>query len=454
MKIILLNPVTRNGDRVLRVERCQQKILSYIGAWPPITLLEIAAYLRYQGFNNIEIIDGEVEKFNFNELVLEITKRRPDVVVIQATTPTIQDDILFASFLKQKSNEIIVIFIGLHATILPQELLKQDSIDHVILGEPENTISELMSFYLEKVPDMKDIRGLGYKHNGKIIINEKRLPKDNYDYPIMPDRSLVKNEKYILPLTKEIFTVIKTSRGCNFECLFCTSASYYGRGWRARTPENIIEEIKEVRNKHGISMFLFLSDTFNGSRDFVRKLCSKIIEEELNIKWASNSRVDLVDDKDADLMKRAGCVLVSIGIESYDEGILKKNRKNINVKDIDNGINFFSKYGIKTYGYFIFGLEGEDKKSILRTIIKALNSKLDFANFYSLTPYPGTWYFDKYKTRDYKEYFHGVSNIVGYNNLSRFAIRLYRYIAFILFYLRPRRFKAVLKYFLHRKVLC
>lgn len=454
MKIILLNPVTRNGDKVLRVERCQQKMLSYVGAWPPITLLEIAAYLKYREFNNIEIIDGEIEGYCFNELVLEIMKRKPNVVIIQATTPTIQDDIFFASLLKQKSKEVIIVFIGLHATIFPQELLKEDSIDHVILGEPEDTVCDLMSYYSEKRPDIETIKGLGYKHNGKIIINEKRLPRDNHDYPIMPDRSLIKSERYILPLAKEVFTVIKTSRGCNFGCLFCTSASYYGKGWKARTPENIVEEIKDVKNRHSISTFLFLSDTFNGTKDFVKGLASKIIEENLNIKWVSNSRVDLVDEEIVSLMKKSGCMLVSLGIESYDEGILRRNRKDITIEDINNGIRLFNKYGIKTYGYFIFGLEGENKKTLLKTIMKALKSKLDFANFYSLTPYPGTSYFDKYKALDYEEYFHGISNIVSYDNLNRFTIRLCRYFAFAIFYLKPIRFIQLLKYFLRRRVLC
>ncbi len=454
MKIILLNPVTRNKGKVLRVERCQQKILSYIGIWPPVTLLEIATYLRYRGFNNIEIIDGEIEGYRFNELVLEIMKRKPNVVIVQATTPTIQDDIFFASLLKYKSKEVVIVFIGLHATIFPQELLKEDSIDHVILGEPEETICDLMSYYLEEKPNIKTIEGLGYKHNGKIIINKKRLPRENYDYPMMPDRGLLKNEKYILPLTKEIFTVIKTSRGCNFRCLFCTSASYYGKGWKARTPQNIIEEIKDVKNKHNIDTFLFLSDTFNGTKDFVKRLSSEIIEENLNIKWVSNSRVDLVDEEAVSLMKKSGCMLVSLGIESYDEDILERNKKDISIEDIDNGIRLFNKYGIKTYGYFIFGLEGENKKTLLKTTIKAMKSKLDFANFYSLTPYPGTYYFDKYKARDYKEYFHGISNIVSYDNLNRFTIRLCRYFAFAIFYLNPIRFMQLLKYFLHRRALC
>jgi len=454
MKIILLNPITRNKGKVLRVERCQQKILSYIGIWPPITLLEIATYLKCREFNNVEIIDGEVEKFSFNELVSEVIEKKPNVVVMQATTPTIQDDIFFASFLKQKSKEVTIVFIGLHATIFPQELLKEDSIDHVILGEPEETICDLMSYYLKEKPNIETIKGLGYKHNGKIIINKKRLPRENYNYPMIPDRRLLKNEKYILPLTKEIFTVIKTSRGCNFGCLFCTSASYYGKGWKARTPENIIEEIKDVKNKHNINTFLFLSDTFNGTKDFVKRLSSKIIEENLNIKWVSNSRVDLVDEEIVRLMKRSGCILVSLGIESYDEGILERNRKDVSIEDINNGIRLFNKYGIKTYGYFIFGLEGENKKTLLKTIIKALRSKLDFANFYSLTPYPGTSYFDKYKTRDYKEYFHGISNIVSYDNLHRFTIRFCRYFAFAIFYLKPIRFLQLLEYFLRKRILC
>lgn len=423
-----------------------------IGLWPPITLLEISAYLKERGFNNIEIVDGEIEGAVFHQLVDKVAKRLPDMVVVQATTPTIDDDVLFSSLLKEKSPDTLTVLIGLHATVFPEELLRKKPIDYVVLGEPEKTISELASYCFKKEGDTRNINSLGYKNNGTIFINKMNLHRDNYDYPVMPDRSLLKNEKYIMPLTGKPFALIKVSRGCDFSCSFCTSSSYYGRGWRARSPGNIIEEIKDVKEKYGIDTFLFLSDTFNNNNEFVQELTSLIIEENLNIKWAANSRLDLVNDNTAGLMKKAGCMLVSLGIESYDEEILRVNRKNLDKKSIDRGVAIFKKHGILTYGYFIFGLERENKRSMWRTMVRASNSDLDFCIFYSLTPYPGTDYFKRYNNRKWKNYFHGASNIVGYSHLGSAAIRLGIYIASFMFYIRPKRIRLLVRYFLRGRL--
>ena len=153
-KILLVNPVTRNNQKVLRTERCQQKLLLSVGIWPPVTLLEAAIYLKRRGFQNIEIIDGEIEGLVFNELVCEVVKKRPDMVVIQATTPTIEDDILFSSMIKRQSANTLTVFTGLHATVFPAELLKKSPVDYVVLGEPEETVAELADYCFKSLAGM------------------------------------------------------------------------------------------------------------------------------------------------------------------------------------------------------------------------------------------------------------------------------------------------------------
>ncbi|MFC1576261.1 B12-binding domain-containing radical SAM protein [Candidatus Omnitrophota bacterium] len=453
MKVVLVNPVTKDGKKVLRVERCQQKMFSPVGIWPPVSLLEIATSLRSVGAKNVNIIDGEVEGLSFESLASKVKEEEADLVVMSTTTPTINDDLLFADLIKDKTKNISIAFTGMHATVFPGRLLKEDSVDYALMGEPEETASELLSYLSGKKGSIDDIKGLGHKKGRDIVINKKRPARDGYDYPAMPPRSLLKNEKYVLPLTNEVFTVIKVSRGCNFTCSFCTSRVYYGKGWRARSPENIVKEIESTKRNHGINTFLFLSDTFNGERAFVRKFLSLIIEKNLNIRWVSNSRLDLVDEEVVDLMKRSGCVLVSLGIESYDDGILEKSGKCLKSERIDKGIELFKKYDIKTYGYFIFGLEGETKRSMLKTAMRARKSPLDFAVFYSLTPYPGTGYFEKYGTESWEEYFHGTSNIVEREGLSKFSIKLFRYLATFLFYTTPKRIVTIIGYFVKGKLL-
>ena len=451
-KILLINPVTRNNVRVLRVERCQQKVLPNVGVWPPITLLEIAAYLRSKGFSDIEIIDGEAERLSFDALISVSREKNPALVVLQATTPTIEDDLEFSLRIKKALPEAVMVFIGLHATAFPQDLLGHEQIDYAVTGEPEVVVSELAEYCLKQTGDRSLIKGLAYKDSGKIRVNERAGQRDTYDYPLLPDRSLLKNNLYVMALTGKPFTVIKVSRGCDFQCPFCTSGAYYGRGWRARSPENIVAEIIDAKERHGLDTFMFLSDTFNNKSEFVDKLSSLIIEKKLNIRWVSNSRVDLVNEKSVGLMKKAGCMLVSLGIESFDEEVLSKNRKHMDRAAIKRAIEIFKNNGILTYGYFILGLEGETRSSMVKTISLAGKSKLDFAIFYSLTPYPGTDYFDRHKISSWSSYFHGISDIVEYKGLSKKTIKLYRKLALILFYGRPRRLFSLVKFFLRGKV--
>jgi len=451
MNLVLVNPVTKDRTRVLRVERCQQKVLSAVGFWPPITLLEIAAKIKDLG--KVAVIDGEAEGLSFNALVEKVISESPDLVVIQSCVPTIEDDILFSSLLKERIPNLKTVFIGLAATTMAEWLLKHETVDYSILGEPQDTVRDLLEYISGGKIGQSDIPGLGHKCKGQVFINRRRPQADNYDYSDFPDRALLDNTKYRLSLANRQFTVIKVSRGCDFSCSFCTSGAYYGKGWKSRSVENIIQEIRQVKSRQGIDKFLFLSDTFNARKEFVKKLTAGIISEKLDIQWVSNSRLDLLDEESVSLMKKSGCLLISLGIESFDEDILRKNKKFIRLEDIDNGINLLNKYGILTYGYFILGLEGESRKSIWSTIIKAVSSKLDFAAFYSLTPYPGTEYYEKYTNKNWKGYFHGISNIVTYEYLSSAEIMAYRYMALFLFYMRPRRLLLLIRYLFKRKLV-
>lgn len=453
-KIALVNPVTRKRNKVLRTERCQQKAITAVGIFPPIGLLEIAVYLKHRSFSEIELIDGEIEGLSQEGLSCKIALGNPGLIVLQSTTPTIEDDFCFAALLKERLKESRIIITGIHATVLPEEVLRQETIDYAAIGEPEETVSDLAVYLLRNKGSLKEIQGLAYKDSGRIVINGRRQPKDNYDYPLLPDRTLLENNRYIMPLTGKPFALIKVSRGCDFSCAFCTSKAYYGPGWRARSPENIVAEIKDIKEKTGIDTFLFLADTFNGKKEFVRGLTSLIIAEDLNIKWVSNSRLDLIDEEMASLMQRSGCILVSLGIESYSQRLLKRSGKALQEDAIKRGIDILRKHGIKTYGYFIFGLEGESKAGILRTALRAAFSGLNFAQFYSLTPYPGTPYFQKYGNTKWDGYYHGISDIVSYPGLNKFALKASRYIAGVIFYARPDRLWQLIQYLTQGRLTC
>ena len=209
-----------------------------------------------------------------------------------------------------------------------------------------------------------------------------------------PARHLVDNNIYRRPDTGEVQAVIKVSRGCPFHCFFCLATPVAGAKVRKRSPENILGEIKECVNTYGITNFLFWSDIFNIDKDWVMRLCQLIIDSGLNITWSANTRADTADEEMAEMMYKAGCRLVSIGVESGSQEMLDKIGKKITLDDVRLTVRIFKKFGIKIYNYFVIGLPWETAETVEDTIDFAIELDSDFISFYTATPLPGTKFYD------------------------------------------------------------
>lgn len=425
-RILLVLPVTRNGTRVLRVERCQQKVLSHVGIWPPIHLLEIALYLEYVGFHNIEIIDGEIERLSFKVLRQRIREANADYVIMHSTQPTFCDDNALAQDIKSENPDIKTVVFGVYATTHPERYANTGLYDHVIEGEP--------AFHIVR------------------IISGSTL-QSCLDYPTVPNRKLLKNELYKMPLLNEVFTVIKVSKGCDYACAFCTSRAYYGKGWRARSVDNIIQEIKNCCNEYGIRNFLFLSDTFNMDREWVKTLCDALIREKLCIRWVSNSRADRVDESAAKKMKKAGCVLVSLGIESFDQDVLDSTHKSASVSRVKKGIRMLQEADILTLGYLLLALKKATVVKTIKTLWTAACSDLDFLHVYWLTPYAGTFYESEATELDGEEFYHGYPKAIYFRRHQKILLQVLLPFFFFLFYLNPMRAIRIMRFIQKRKSL-
>jgi len=416
MKVTLLNPTLMSGEKVLRSERCQVKLL--VGIWPPIALAYIAAVLR---------------------------RESPDLVIVQSTTPTIYDDLEGAKRIKDLLPEVEIVFFGVHATARPEDILNRD-VKFAIRGEPEFTSLELCRCINNGKNNFENIQGLSYFQNGQIYHNPDRPPIFDLDTLPFPARELLSNEKYLLPIAKEPFTLLKTSRGCPYRCIYCTSIPYYGPGWRVRSAENIVAEIKEVIRNFNISNFFFSSDTFNVRESHVVEICQEIKKENLKIKWMCNSRVDNFSYETAKAMKEAGCWLVAFGVESGSDLILKQAKKGTTVDQGRKAIEICKKVGIKSLCYFMSGLPGETQESIKKTLNFALKSEPDYVHFFAATPFPGTEFFKMAEENgwltsyDWRRYFHGMSDVISYPNLSAEEITEATKFAYRKFYFRPQRF--------------
>ncbi|MCL2050372.1 MAG: B12-binding domain-containing radical SAM protein [Lachnospiraceae bacterium] len=445
-KVLLLNPIAFDETAFIRVGRCQTKTQPGIECWPPIDLALIGSSLKQlKDLSEIRLYDGQIRQ-KYQAMLENIAIYAPDIVILNCSTPTFHSDIKLAQQIKKLKTHSFIIFFGLHATARPIEILESSVVDCCIIGEPEDAIQSVVEKYIEtKKPKFNEINNIAYlSKEGKI--KESKITKENSRIFLShkPDRSLINNNYYKLHYNNKPFTIIQTSRGCSNKCIYCTSPVYSSR-YSTRSVDSVVQEIEECIEKHKIFNFMFLSDTFTTDRKWVEDFCNRLIQMGSNISWMSNSRIDKIDYPLAKIMKMAGCRIVSLGIESADDNILKKAGKNITNKQIKQAVTDLYRAKIQTIGYFMFGLPGESKESMKMSIEFSQSLPLDYAYFYNATPFPGTALYNLAEkkhwliTHDWRQYTHGEKPLLNYETLSAAEIGKAIRTAYRKFYYRPKR---------------
>lgn len=239
---------------------------------------------------------------------------------------------------------------------------------------------------------LTSIKGLGWRQNGKIVVNWDRPFFRSLDDLPIPLHHLLPLDSYRMPIIKGPYTFIVTSRGCPAGCKYCIKHVSYQYSVRLRSPEKLLEEI-QILYDQGIHHIHMYSDLFTVNRDQVIELCRLLIDKGPKITWTCNSRVDYVDEEMLNLMGQAGCNLISWGIESGSEMVLKKAHKGYRMEQAYNALRWAKKAGIKNWGYFIIGLPGETLDTIKETMVFSKKLPLDIALFHVAAPYPGTPFF-------------------------------------------------------------
>lgn len=445
-KILLINPISSDEKAFIRIGRCQTQAQPGIECWPPVDLALIATTLReVNGVSDIQLYDAQIDR-NYERMLQFIEDETPQIIILNCTTPTVFSDIELAKWIKKENKDCLIIFFGLHATARPLDIMESSFVDCCVIGEPEDTIPLVVKHYIEAGNnDFMGVNNIFHLSKGNEIIETRRNQNVSHSFLYqMPDRSLIDNHFYKLQYNNKLFTIIQTSRGCPNQCIYCTT-SLYSPHYVCRTVDSVLTEIKECIRKYKIKNFLFLSDTFTTDRKWVEEFCYRLIREKVEICWMSNSRIDKIDYSLAKLMKASGCWIMSLGIESYDESILRRAKKNITRAQIIQTVNILHSAKIKIIGYFMFGLPGESKESICNTINFSTSLPLDYAYFYHTTPFPGTILYEMAKknhwliTSDWKQYAHGKKALLAYDGLPVKDIEKYVRKAYCKFYYRPRQ---------------
>lgn len=369
-----------------REDRCQQEThdLLVIPPLPPTDLMYLASIAELCGFEAI------IKDYSLGgDLIEDIKNLSPNYLVANIATPTFKSDMDAVRCAKGILPGLITIVKGApFLTYNTNVIYENPYIDYVIMGEPELTFKEI----LEGIPN-EEILGICYKENFQSVRNENRPFNENLDILPFPARHLVDNSIYKRPDNGKIQAVIKVSRGCPYHCFFCLATPVSGEKLRVRSAENIIAEIKECVEKYNITNFLFWSDIFNLDRNWTINLCEKIIQSRLKITWSSNTRANTMDDELANIMYKAGCRLVSIGVESGSQEILNNIGKKITLDEVRKTVKILKKNKIKIYNYFVIGLPWETEKTVEETIKFAIELDSNFISFYTAVPLPGTRFF-------------------------------------------------------------
>jgi radical SAM superfamily enzyme YgiQ (UPF0313 family) len=418
-----------------------QKASSWASAWPPVSLAILGAVAKVWG--EVRLRDGNVEKTTTDGLLEEIGGFAPGLVVIATGFPSIDDDMAAARAIKERFPQIKVCAFGVFFTMLEKEgFLRYPFLDLAIVGEPEETFAELGTA-LVRGESLNSIRGILYREGDEVrqspprpfIVDLDRLPH--------PDRSLLKNSRYRLPHNNRVYTLVNTARGCPYRCSFCIVGSYYGATVRTHSIPYVMDELNACVRDYGIRDFLFWEEAFTLDKKHLLDFCSAIAARHLSIRWAATTRAGSLDDEIVSAMKKAGCYLLGLGIESSDQGILDRAQKKQTADDVRHAVALCRKRRLATMGHFIFGLPGETKETAEATIRFMRRLGLDYMQCYCAVPYPKTALGAEAKekgwirAKEWSQYDFGGNSIMSTDSMNCEEVDRFRVKAFRAFYFRP-----------------
>lgn len=373
--------------KYIREDRCQTPIknLKTVSLRPPIDLLYATAAFEHSGCE-CRVHDYPGEDMEWADLERELKEFKPDILIMSITTPSLHDDMEAAALAKRVDPNILTVAKGAHFNTLDiPSIEKYPDLDVALRGEIEETCMAL-----GKGEPIEDIPGLTRRVDGKAHRNPDRGFTAELDTIPYPSRHLANNALYIRPDTGEMQTTLITNRGCPFHCVYCLANQTAGTKNRYRSVENVIGEIKECVEQHGIRNFLFRSDLFTQNKRWVIRLCQAILDEGLDIEWACNSRVDTITAEAAGWMKKAGCWIIAFGVESGSQETLDRIDKGAKVEDSYKAIQICREAGIKSSVYLLMGLPWDTRQTIkdLEEYAKDLNP--DVLEIFYAYPFPGT----------------------------------------------------------------
>ena len=406
----------------------------------PLGLAYLGAVAEKAG-HEVTIVDCQAEKLTAEAFRGRISNIPSDVIGVTATTLLYKSAMQLINIAKEIQPNAVTMLGGSHGTFWDENALNEyGSLDIVVRREGEQTLLELLD-KLQTNEKLESVLGITFRKEGKVVRTEDRPFLEDLDslpfpaHHLMPLNQLKHNGKILFPLF--------TSRGCVYWCDFCSTVRMFGRGYRMRSPKNVVDEMQLVHDKYGVDQVTFYDDAFSVNRDRVVKICEELHARKLDMTWDCGTRVDMVDRDLLKTMYDAGCIAVWLGVESGSEAMLGAMNKRIKLDQTRTAYKAAHKVGLMTIANTVLGFPGETEQTAWETIrfIKELNP--DDVGFYVATPYPGTPMYEQVKSNGWLK----ITDFDKYDTagptfetpwLKMEKLAEIRYKAYQQFYLRPR----------------
>ncbi len=357
---------------------------------PPLGLASIAAYLETSGFH-ANIVDCFAHPDSGAKIDAYVRQYRPKFVGATCTTAGFLDAVRIFAGIKEICPETLTVAGGPHVSALREQIVRDyPAVDYVVVGEGETPLRRLM----EAQGDPQGIAGLAYRHGSEVVFSG--IQKDLLDLDTLPLPAYEKIEGFPHRYQLPIFNYPKTpnascisSRGCPYQCSYC-DRSVFRRSFRYNSADYLYRHLQLLRQKFGIRHINFYDDQFTFNRERVVDFCRRLIDEPLGLTFNCAVRAEHVDPELLALMKRAGCWMISLGIETGDPDLLAQHRQNADLEMMSRTIRHVHQAGIRAKGLFMIGLPGETEQSFRRTMDYVFAQPIDDLNVAKFTPFPGS----------------------------------------------------------------
>jgi anaerobic magnesium-protoporphyrin IX monomethyl ester cyclase len=364
----------------------------------PLGILSLSAFLKMNHKDKVDIkfVDFRVNRDPWVLLEKHLSEFDPDIIGISMLT-------FEEGFLKRcvqlckANNDARIVVGGPHATICYEDVLQDQNVDYVVVGEGEKVISNIVEALING-GDVRSVKGVAYRDiDGMVVFNGRDEVLSNLDDLPYLDYDLAKIERYRgyhaqmnFLLADLKYIPIMSSRACPYECVYCHNI--FGKKLRKRSSDHFLGEMKRLYYEYGVREYHIVDDIFNIDRQRMHEILNGIIADGMKIKIAFPNalRGDLLNYDDLSLLKEAGAYMVTLAIESGSPRVQRMIRKDLNIDKVMENIHIANELGMLTKAYFMIGFPGETVEEINQTIDLALRSPLDMAAFFAVTPFHGT----------------------------------------------------------------